>query len=104
MAYAVIISRGIKSLPMLKCLSERCVCAPQSLSAGTFTSPRLSVSMRYSDILGIRRCRSKEERCRCRHDRAAIRLKQFLVLHYNQRGGHTNGDDQHHENGGGTKS
>src|SRR5260370_24376085 len=51
MAYAVIISRGIKSLPMLKCLSERCVCAPQSLSAGTFTSPRLSVSLRISAIL-----------------------------------------------------
>src|SRR5713101_102112 len=36
---------------MLKCSSERCVCAPQSLSAGTFTSPRLSVSLRISVIL-----------------------------------------------------
>src|SRR5271156_5196903 len=31
---------------MLKCSSERWVCAPQSLSAGTSTSPRLSVSLR----------------------------------------------------------
>src|SRR5215471_6639206 len=46
MAYAVIISRGIKSLPMLKCSSDRCVCAPHSLSAGTSTTPRLSVSFR----------------------------------------------------------
>src|SRR5216683_7432900 len=51
MAYALIISRGIKSLPMLKCSSERCVCAPQSLSAATSTSPRLSVSLRISAIL-----------------------------------------------------
>src|SRR5215469_15469099 len=35
---------------MLKCSSERWVCAPQSLSAGTFTSPRLSVSLRNSVI------------------------------------------------------
>src|SRR5437764_8368974 len=48
MAYAVIISRGIRSLPMLKCSSERWVCAPHSLSAGTLTSPRLSVSLRTS--------------------------------------------------------
>src|SRR6266478_617119 len=45
-AYAVIISRGIRSCPMLKCSSERCVWAPQSLSAGTSTSPRLSNSLR----------------------------------------------------------
>src|SRR5882762_5546354 len=51
MAYEVIISRGIRSLPMLKCSSERWVCAPQSLSAGTSTSPRLSVSLRMSVIL-----------------------------------------------------
>src|ERR1700722_11342339 len=50
MAYAVIISRGIKSLPMLKCSSERWVCAPQSFSAGTSTTPRLSVSCRVPDI------------------------------------------------------
>src|ERR1700752_319960 len=31
---------------MLKCSSDRCVCAPQSLSAGTSTTPRLSVSCR----------------------------------------------------------
>src|SRR5262245_33336291 len=29
---------------MLKCCKERCVCAPQSLSSGTSTTPRLSVS------------------------------------------------------------
>ena len=39
MAYAVIISRGIRSWPMLKCSSERCVCAPQSLSAGPRPRP-----------------------------------------------------------------
>src|SRR5262245_14816237 len=50
MAYEVIISRGIRSCPMLKCSSDRCVCAPQSLSAGTSTAPRLSVSVRMSDI------------------------------------------------------
>src|ERR1700756_2685385 len=49
-AYAVIISRGIRSCPMLKCPSERCVCAPHSLSAGTRTSPKLSVSTRYWTI------------------------------------------------------
>src|SRR5216683_1851212 len=38
----------MRSLPMLKCSSDRCVCAPHSLSAGTFTSPRLSVSLRMS--------------------------------------------------------
>src|SRR5260370_39352406 len=31
---------------MLKCSSDRCVCAPHSLSLGTSTSPRLSVSLR----------------------------------------------------------
>src|SRR5580698_913203 len=45
-AYAVIISRGIRSWPMLKCSSERCVWAPHSLSLGTLTLPRLSVSVR----------------------------------------------------------
>src|SRR6516162_7547459 len=40
----------MRSRPMLKCCSERCVCAPQSLSAGTETSPRLSLSMRNSVI------------------------------------------------------
>src|SRR5689334_8055556 len=33
---------------MLKCSSERWVWAPHSLSAGTLTSPRLSVSLRTS--------------------------------------------------------
>src|SRR6516164_7402784 len=33
---------------MLKCSSERWVCAPQSLSAGTSTTPRLSVSFLIS--------------------------------------------------------
>src|ERR1700678_261076 len=33
---------------MLKCSRERSVCAPQSLSAGTRTSPRESISIRYS--------------------------------------------------------
>src|SRR5215467_4835399 len=42
----MIISRGIRSCPMLKCSSERCVWAPQSRSAGTSTSPRLSNSLR----------------------------------------------------------
>src|SRR5580692_7908150 len=45
-AYAAIISRGIRSCPMLKCSSDRCVCAPHSLALGTSTSPRLSVSLR----------------------------------------------------------
>src|ERR1700757_1112064 len=31
---------------MLKCSSDRCVCAPHSLLLGTSTSPRLSVSLR----------------------------------------------------------
>src|SRR5579863_1810625 len=35
---------------MLKCSSERCVWAPQSLSAGTSTAPMLSVSRRNSVI------------------------------------------------------
>src|SRR6516164_3527489 len=35
---------------MLKCSSERCVCAPHNLSAGTSTTPRLSVSLRTSVI------------------------------------------------------
>src|SRR5271163_2028565 len=51
-AYAVIISRGMRSWPMLKCSSERCVCAPHSLSLGTSTLPRLSVSVRMP-ITGV---------------------------------------------------
>ena len=33
--------------PILKLWSERAVCAPQSLSAGTFTSPIVSFSTLY---------------------------------------------------------
>src|SRR5271168_4827192 len=40
----------MRSWPMLKCSSERCVCAPHSLSAGTSTTPILSVSLRTSVI------------------------------------------------------
>src|ERR1700683_4949201 len=43
-------SRGIRSLPILKCSSERWVCAPHSLSAGTSTTPRLSVSVLISTM------------------------------------------------------
>jgi hypothetical protein len=47
----VIISREIRSLPMLECSIERWVWAPHNLLAGTSTSPRLSVSLRMSVIL-----------------------------------------------------
>src|ERR1700741_934770 len=40
----------MRSFPMLKCSSERWVCAPHSFSAGTSTSPRLSVSLRIAAI------------------------------------------------------
>src|SRR6185437_875692 len=65
MTYAVIISRGIKSFPIEKCSSARCVCAPQSLSAGTSTSPRLSVSLRMSGIMYpfLLSCSAKTIRC-----------------------------------------
>src|SRR5262249_62340717 len=33
---------------MLKCSRVRCVCAPQSLAAGTLTGPRLSCSTRVA--------------------------------------------------------
>ena len=33
--------------PILKFSKERSVCAPQSLSAGTFTSPMVSFSILY---------------------------------------------------------
>ena len=36
------------NMQILKLLSERCVCAPQYLSAGTCTSPMVSFSLRYS--------------------------------------------------------
>ena len=42
---------------MLKCSSDRWVCAPHSLSAGTSTSPRLSVSFRicteFSSLISL---------------------------------------------------
>src|SRR5260370_41672490 len=41
---------------MLKCSIERWVCAPQSLSAGTSTAPRLSVSFRMSAMGGLLDC------------------------------------------------
>ena len=40
----------LKSFPMLKCSSERWVCAPHSLSSGTSTTPRLSLSFRIPVI------------------------------------------------------
>src|SRR5215471_16162655 len=60
---------------MLKCSSERWVCAPHSLSAGTSTTPRLSVSLRISVICDPSsfmltifqtggRTRGREGRCR----------------------------------------
>src|SRR6266481_9051856 len=52
-AYAVIISRGIRSFPMLKCSSDRCVWAPHKRSAVTLTSPSESVSMRNWRSLGL---------------------------------------------------
>src|ERR1700686_3783572 len=38
---------------MLKCSSDRCVCAPHSLLLGTSTSPRLSVSLRTPIIFTL---------------------------------------------------
>src|SRR6266700_2477937 len=38
---------------MLKCSSERWVCAPHNLSAGTSTTPRLSVSLRISVMVSL---------------------------------------------------
>mmetsp|Transcript_11223 Transcript_11223/g.52090 ORF Transcript_11223/g.52090 Transcript_11223/m.52090 type:complete len:236 (-) Transcript_11223:324-1031(-) len=46
MASARSISMGIFSPPILKFWSERCVCAPQYLSAGTRTTPIVSLSSR----------------------------------------------------------
>ena len=46
MARARSISTGIFSPPILKFWSERCVCAPQYLSAGTRTTPMVSLSSR----------------------------------------------------------
>ena len=44
--FHLIIGSGIVSPPILKLPSERCVCAPQYLSAGTSKGPKLSVSVR----------------------------------------------------------
>src|SRR5215471_5140592 len=41
----------MRSLPMLKCSSERCVCAPHSLSLSTLTAPKLSCSTRVVAIV-----------------------------------------------------
>ena len=40
-----------RSRPIGKFSIERCVCAPHSLSAGTRTSPRLSLSTLYSSVM-----------------------------------------------------
>ncbi|CCK02452.1 Binding-protein-dependent transport systems inner membrane component [Cronobacter sakazakii 701] len=45
-ASAAISAVGIFSVEMRKCSSERCVCAPQSLSAGTSIAPMESFSLR----------------------------------------------------------
>src|SRR5215471_4847252 len=63
----MIISRGIRSLPMLKCSSERWVCAPHSLSAGTSTTPRLSVSFLmavicFTPVVSLDRLRARGAR------------------------------------------
>ena len=47
-ASAVISAGGIFSLLIRKFCSERCVCAPQSLSAGTSIGPKVSFSMRLA--------------------------------------------------------
>src|SRR5260370_36730272 len=52
----------MRSLPMLKCSRERWVCAPHSLSAGTSTSPRLSVSLRKSVIFQLPEPRLAKDR------------------------------------------
>src|ERR1700742_3345351 len=41
----------MRSVPMVKCSRERWVCAPQSLLAGTDTSPMESFSTRMSALL-----------------------------------------------------
>ena len=42
------IATGCLSQPMGKFMIDRCVCAPQYLSAGTSSGPKLSVSVRVS--------------------------------------------------------
>src|SRR5207253_2728372 len=58
-ASAVISAGGIFSLLIRKFCSERCVCAPQSLWAGTSIGPKVSFSMR----LAMRRLLSEGARC-----------------------------------------
>src|SRR6056297_680940 len=43
---------GCFSHPMGKFMIERCVCAPQYLSAGTSSGPKLSVSVRVAVMIG----------------------------------------------------
>ena len=47
-ASALMSAKGIFSVPILKFVSERCVCAPHSLSAGTSMGPKMSFSMRVA--------------------------------------------------------
>ena len=51
MPSARMIERGIRSSPILKFSSERCVCAPQYLSSATSMAPMLSVSVRVVVIV-----------------------------------------------------
>jgi len=51
-ASARISGSGMRSSPMRKFSSERCVCAPQYLSAGTSIGPNVSVSMRVFAMIG----------------------------------------------------
>ena len=52
MPKARISGTGIVSVPMRKFCSERAVCAPQYLSAGTSSGPKESVSVRVLVIAG----------------------------------------------------
>src|SRR5712692_8023645 len=47
-ASALISCGGIFSVPILKFISDRCVCAPHSRSAGTSMGPKVSFSMRVA--------------------------------------------------------
>jgi len=54
LASASTISLGMRSLEILKCSSERCVCAPHSRSAGTSMGPNESRSMRVALMVCFR--------------------------------------------------
>ncbi len=56
MPNARINSRGKRSSPILKCSSERWVCAPQYRSAGTSTLPMVSDSVRVFVLSVTGRC------------------------------------------------